>query len=351
MNDFLFEIFEQPTALVNTLDYYVSGEGKAILERMKNSLKENEFEQIVFTGMGSSYFTSYSASNLFNSLGLTKSFVVNASELLHYNFALLSEKTLLVCFSQSGESYEIKEILKILPQNVFCVGITNEEKSTLAQKADITLLSRAGKEEMTSTKTFIATTLVSFIMAWALADRWNEEKFDMVKNLSNRIQDILDGYEQWITEIFEFLGELPFLQIIARGPSYSSAMQSALMFKEATQTPAAGAFGGEFRHGPMEMVKEGFKAILYAPNGKTITQSLQMAEDIAKFGGKVLLLTNVDSEISNPNIRILTIDEADEFLFSILSIIPIQLLVDYLGKAKGFEAGSFSRGAKVTVIE
>ncbi len=350
MNKFLEEILEQPVALQNTLKFYVTGKGKDTLKKIKKEFTKNNFENIIFTGMGSSYFTSFAAANLFNSFGL-KSFAMNSSELLHYNFSVLSKNTLLVCFSQSGESFEIKEILKILPSNIFCIGITNEEESTLAKKANIALLSKAGKENMTSTKTYVSTLLVSYIMGWFLTDNWTSNKVSLIENLINNIDMTLSNYNSWIDDTLEFLGELPFLQIIARGPAYSSAMQSALMFKEATRTPSAGIFGGEFRHGPMEMVQEGFKSILFAANGKTINQSLQMAEDIAKFGGKVLLITNSSQKLSNNNIRVLSLTEEDEYLFSILSIIPMQLLVDSFGRLNGFEAGSFSRGAKVTVIE
>jgi glucosamine--fructose-6-phosphate aminotransferase (isomerizing) len=76
-----------------------------------------------------------------------------------------------------------------------------------------------------------------------------------------------------------------------------------------------------------------------------------MAEDIAKFGGKVWLITNVQMDWNNKNILPFFIDESNEFLFSIQSIIPVQLFIDAYAKAKNFEAGSFSRGAKVTAIE
>ena len=49
-----------------------------------------------------------------------------------------------------------------------------------------------------------------------------------------------------------------FIQFIGRGPLYATANQSELMFKEAAKIPAAGTLGGEFRHGPIEMVKAGF---------------------------------------------------------------------------------------------
>ena len=52
MKKFLEEIFEQPAALERTLQYYISQEGKDLLEKLKNTIKAEHFEQIIFTGMG-----------------------------------------------------------------------------------------------------------------------------------------------------------------------------------------------------------------------------------------------------------------------------------------------------------
>jgi len=350
MNKFLAEILEQPDAIENTLSYYLSSEGQKLLNCVKEIFSDNKIEQIIFTGMGSSYFTSHAASCLFNEFKI-HSFAINASELLHYNLSLFERETLLVCLSQSGESFEIQEIIKNLPESVHCVGIINEEKSTLAHNADVALLCKAGKEKMTSTKTYVATTLVSFILGWYISGNWKDDKISMINRMVSNFKSDLTNYQPWVDETLAFLGDLQIIQIIARGPAFSTASQSALMFKEATRIPASGILGGEFRHGPMEMVTEGFKAILFAAKGKTLTQSLKMAEDITEFGGKVLLITNEKLQFSNDRIMQIYIDEPDEYLFSIRSIIPLQLIVDSYAKSKGFEAGSFSRGAKVTVVE
>ncbi len=71
--------------------------------------------------------------------------------------------------------------------------------------------------------------------------------------------------ENWIPEINSCLGDHNHIEIIGRGPSYSSVQQAALMFREAVRRPAGGNLGGEFRNGPMEMVKEGFRAVVFAP--------------------------------------------------------------------------------------
>ncbi len=350
MNLFLKEITEQPQALEDTLKLYLNEDNLKTLSKLRTMLKNSEFEQIIFSGMGSSYFTSFAASNIFSKIGISSS-VINAGELLHYNFQVLNKKTLLVCFSQSGESFEVVEILKNIPENVKCLGITNTKNSTLDKKADFSLYSSAGKEKMTSTKTFVSILLVTYIFAWYINDEWNDIKIQKIKKLIIDVEEKINFFRINIIELINFFGNLQSLQIIARGPAYASAMQSSLMFKEAVKVAATGYFGGEFRHGPIEMVQEGVKTIIFIPKGKTFEQNLKMAKDIANFGGKVLIITNSDINISNNKIKILHIPEEDEFLFSIESIIPVQLYIDEYAKNKGFEAGSFSHGAKVTAVE
>jgi glucosamine--fructose-6-phosphate aminotransferase (isomerizing) len=350
MNKFLQEIYQQPEALKNTLNYYVNGEGKKRLDEVKSFIENTRFDQIIFTGMGSSYFTSYASSVFLNQFRI-HSFAMNASELLHYNLSLLEKKTLLICTSQSGESFEIKELKKVLPSTVYCIGITNEQESSLAKNADFTLLTKSGKEEMTSTKTYVSTLLVSYILGMHLSGNFGDKQVNAIHDLIDNTEAMLSAYDEYVNEMLDFFGETTTLQVIARGANFSTASQSALMFKEAVKVAAAGILGGEFRHGPMEMVQPGFKAILFASKGKTFTQSINMAREIARFGGKVLLLTNDETPLEDENILKVYIKEQDQFLFTILSIIPVQLFIDSYAKARGFEAGSFSRGAKVTVIE
>jgi glucosamine--fructose-6-phosphate aminotransferase (isomerizing) len=350
MNRFLDEILEQPKSLKVTLDYYSSSEGEKRLKDVKELFNKENFQQIIFTGMGSSYFTSYAASCLFNSLGI-HSFVINTSELLYYHFSLITEKTLVVCISQSGESYEVVKFLKQLPANTSCIGITNEEKSTLSVKTQLSLLSKAGREEMTSTKTYTSLTLVTFILGWYLSGKWDNDKKSRVKGIAAGFENLLAGHEKLVADIFNFFGDIEFLQFIGRGPTYSAVSQSELMFKEAGKLPSAGTLGGEFRHGPMEMVKLGFKSILFAANGKTYNQSIKMASDIAKYNGKVLIITNRDPEISDSNIKTILINEPDEYLFAIQSIVPVQLMVNHLAVIEGYEPGNFVHGGKVTLAE
>lgn len=350
MNRFLTEILEQPKSLKDTLDYYSGQVGKMQLEIIGEFFNRGNFQEIIFTGMGSSYFTSYAASCLFSSLGI-HSFALNTSELLYNNFSLITDKTLIVCVSQSGDSVEIVKLLEKLPGNISFIGVSNEEKSSLSIKSRMTLFSKAGREEMTSSKTYTSTILVLFILGWFLSKKWNNEKILQIKKLTSQTSELIENYKNLISNEFDFLGDVDFLQFIGRGPLFSSALQSELMFKEASQVPASATLGGEFRHGPMEMVKAGFKSILFAAEGNTYDQSIKMAVDIAKYQGKVIIITNKSPHISDNNIRIILIDQPDEYLFTIQSIIPVQLMVNYLALSKGHEPGNFVHGGKVTLTE
>jgi len=350
MKNFLAEILEQPQSLKDTLAFYNGNEGKRLLSDLCGLVRKDHFSRIVFTGMGSSYFVSYAASCLFNSLGI-KSCAVNTSELLYYHFQMLSSETLLVCISQSGESAEVVKLLGKLPSNVTCLGITNEVESSLAIKSKGILLSVAGKEEMTSTKTYTSTTLLAFMFGWAIANQLDEKKYFIINRMVAGFEQLLSCYEDLAAPILDFLGDTQFMQFIGRGPLYSTALQSELMFKEAAKTSSSGALGGEFRHGPMEMVDSSFRSVLFAADGITYAQSIKMASDIAKYDGKVVLFTNKDPQLNNSNIKTFVINQPDEFLFSIQSIIPVQLMVNQIALSKGFEPGDFVHGGKVTLAE
>lgn len=350
MNKFLQEIEEQPQALKETLLWFSEGEGRESLSQVINLWKSGRFDKIIFTGMGSSYFISYAATCLLNPQNIT-SFAINAGELLHYQFSLITKNTLLVCISQSGESYEVVKILEQLPTSITVVAITNEAESTLAQKAQVALLSKAGKEDMTSTKTFISTYLVSYLLSLAFSGKFDQNSVSEIDTIIQTITDLLENRDQWLTNAVKTIAHTPFVQLVARGSVFASAQQSALMLMEATRNPASGLLGGEFRHGPMEMVKEGFRAVVFAPSGLTYHQSITVAADILKFGGKVLLITDQNPPLKDENIFSIVIPCPNEPLFAILCLIPMQLIVNQWSIEEENIPGNFTRGAKVTAVE
>jgi glucosamine--fructose-6-phosphate aminotransferase (isomerizing) len=290
------------------------------------------------------------ASGFLNQSGIP-AIAVSSDELLHYRFPLINSQSLLICISQSGESYEITGILKKLPENVTCIGICNEENSSLSRHPGITLLSKAGKEEMTSTKTFVCTNLVAIIFALAITGQWNHARITEIESAIRTVRSLIQNQDLYLPAVMDLIRNTSYIQIIGRGLSIASAQQGALMFMEGARLPASALSGGEFRHGPLEMVKEGFVVLIIAPAGITYIQSMILARDIVRFGGRVILFSNRDIEPPDDNILFVKVPCPAEYLFSIASVIPMQLIVNQLATEKGQTPGDFIRGTKITLIE
>ena len=93
--------------------------------------------KIIITGMGKPGHIASKLAATFSSLG-TPSFCLHAGEALHGDLGMISKNDIVVILSNSGES---DEIIKILPSikwiGAIVIGITSNEVSTLAKKADI----------------------------------------------------------------------------------------------------------------------------------------------------------------------------------------------------------------------
>lgn len=330
MNQFIKEIQEQPEMLERTLGYYHSREGKERLDAVCTLWTTGDYDKIVLTGMGSSYFVSQAAAIMMTAYNIP-AFAINAGELLHFQSSVLTERTLLVAISQSGESYEVIELLKQLGERhhsrLTVVGVTNESGSSLAAMATLSLLCKAGREEMTSTKTFITTYLVVYLLAGALDGRRVDNA--LLDSVVREVGLQLEKGGIYLSRSVAFLSGHPFVQVIGRGTVFASVAQTALMFMEATKTPASALLGGEFRHGPLEMVGPGFICIIYSHSRSGVYRlSIRLVADVLSFNGKVILVSDISSGIESVNLLEINVHCGDPDLFAIPSIVPVQLIVN-----------------------
>ena len=117
MVQFFQEIQEQPQALLQTANFYKSVEGKSVLSQISELWCSGKYRNILLTGMGSSYFIANATASLLNSYKIP-AYALNAGELLHYQISLISPESLIICISQSGESYEVIKLIEKLSSNI-----------------------------------------------------------------------------------------------------------------------------------------------------------------------------------------------------------------------------------------
>lgn len=344
---YLDDILNQPRDLRRMVNGFQS---QANLMKMA-TIAGLGYKKILFSGMGSSNYCCHGAVIMLNRHGFTAS-VLSAGELLHYEMGLSSPDTLMVLVSQSGESAEIVKLVEGLPEGQAVIAITNDLESTLGRRGNYSFALDVPEEESVTTRTYLSSVLITGMLANAMAGLSPDEYFSRAIAAIDSLEGFLTGYADFTDQIRQFLGSPAFICLIGRGDSLSTVQAGALFLQEVVKYPALAFDSGEFRHGPFEMVQEGFVAVVVAPKGETGDLNVRLAHDIAKKGGRVLLITNekVSERVDNVFVAVFHGD-VDEDLSPIVTVAPIQLLADGMAREKGVEAGKFRWGTKVMAVE
>jgi glucosamine--fructose-6-phosphate aminotransferase (isomerizing) len=334
------DIHGQSTSLARVLEQQCS-RGRAQLMEAAALLRSSK--RIVIVGIGASLNAAIPLENLLCSHGID-SCSIEAGELLHYRPAAYRDAAFTVV-SRSGESVEIAKVLAALRGHVPVIGVTDVPGSTLAREADIALDISSLPDEMVAIQSYTGTVLALHLLGMAVVDRLDaahKEVDALLPNLSNWIEAHLEASRDWDV----FLERDPSIYTLGRGPSHGSALQGALLFNEIAKIPAVGMAVASFRHGPIEVVDQRFRGLIFAPLGRTRDLNLGVAKDIVRFGGSVRLIGPVDADGSG--LQWIGTQSCSDMLAPLLEIVPVQVAAMRLAELRGMVVGSFRFAPKVT---
>lgn len=348
-SDYLGAILEQPDALHRAVDRYPSNDPDVV--RLARNVRSNGYDRVILTGMGSSFYGFYPLWLWLNQRGIPAT-MWEASELIHYAPQVISERTLLICTSQSGESAEIRRLTLMGNRPGICVSVTNGTENTLARWSDLPLNTWAGPEASVSNKTYVTALAVLHLLGCQVTGEDVAGAQDKLHRVGSALAGFLGNWESDQGEMAGFLETCETLVFVARGPSVASAMTGALITAEASKVVCAGMSSAQFRHGPLELVREGFKAVVFAGNDDASALNERLAREIGAYGGRVLLVTPAPKAGVMPaGVVQLPIPRADSAILPVLEIVPVQLLTIPLARARGYVPAVFQYGGKVTTEE
>jgi glucosamine--fructose-6-phosphate aminotransferase (isomerizing) len=344
INPYLADILAQPAALREALKKYAPGGLNSIHERLQGG----DFDRIILSGMGSSYYAAYPALiQLANQH--TPVQLINAAELLHSLKGLIGTRTLLWLNSQSGRSAELVHLLehiKAAPP-AFTLTFVNDLSSPMAERGDVCLPIHAGPEVTVSTKTYINMLAVNLLAAVQLADGDLDPAIREMRAAADVMESYLADWEARLRELDSLLGNFEQLFLIGRGSSMSAVWNGSLINKEAAKSAFEGVHAADFRHGPLELVAEGFAALIFAGPAQTSALNRELGREIISYGGQVVWL---DSS-PDPEIPTLLFPETGELARPLVEILPMQMLTFVMANRKGLQAGKFRHVSKVTSRE
>ena len=347
---YLAEIAEQPDILRRLATDVEARHGRE-LSACRERILAGEFDRVVLTGMGGSLHGVHPGLlALANGLQLPVA-AWDASELTQQAPAAVGDRTLVIAVSQSGESAELKRLAAPPRRPGLVIGVTNQRPNTLADWADIAVATEAGPERTASTKTYTAGLAALHLVVAVLLGR-ERGAAAAVAAVAGHAAAMLPGLPEAAGSAARFLGHDAPLVCIGRGASHASAQMAALLTEEAAKLPCQGLTGGQFRHGPLELVREGFRAILFAGSGETLALNARLAQEIVRLGGRVLAIgPELAAFPQSDGLRTLPIPTAPPDLLPVLEILPVQFLVIPLAEARGFVPAAFLNASKITSVE
>jgi len=139
------EIYEQSDVIADTLLGRV-GDTEVVFEELESTLFDG-ISEIKLCACGTSYHAALTASYMFERYSKIKTSIEIASE-LRYREPILTTDTLFVVISQSGETADTLETLKMAKKaGLKTLAICNVDNSSMVRLADATILTRAGVEK------------------------------------------------------------------------------------------------------------------------------------------------------------------------------------------------------------
>ncbi|GCE25141.1 glucosamine--fructose-6-phosphate aminotransferase [Dictyobacter alpinus] len=344
---FLDEIQQQPNALQTVTDAYFGSRQRQ--KEVAHILRSTSAQRFIFTGMGSSLFASHIAVHYLQLHGIA-AWVIEANELRHFYQPLLDKETILVAVSQSGESEEVVQLCAEVQQRVAAlIVLSNQPGSRLARFGNTQLWLEAGEEKMTASKTYTNTIAVLLFLASIIL----HDEQDVFANLHVQLTRSVEVMRQTITEfaslrerLVQELDPRPFLPVIGSGASYATTLQAECIIEETCKSFSAHYTTGQYIHGPIELIDERFAAIVLDFNTQTRDEVDRLMKSIGAFGGKVLWITNRRPDPQSKSIPLHISYPDDEITSPLIEIIPIELLVDALGRARNLQPGVLTRVVK-----
>ena len=330
MSDYLPDILGQPQALQSAL----AGFDPAPLASLAERLRRGEFNRVILTGMGASYYAAYPAWLILAGAGLP-AWLLDTSELLHSAQPLITPHSLLWIVSQSGKSPEAQALLASLAHGRprLVLTTTNNPASPLAQQSGLVLPLHTGEEHGAATRTYVNTLAVTQLAALALTAQDLGAPRRAIQEAAHAIERYLEHWEQVVESMATLLPAPDRLIAVGRGASLAAACDGALVLKEAARANAEGMSVGLFRHGPLELADPRLAVLVLEGPPATAPLDRRLAQVIVDCGARALWLSPTpDPTLPTP--------AAQGPGLPIAEILPFQLLSIYLARLAGFEPGA-----------
>ena len=355
----LKEIYEQPDAIRNTIAPRINQELPDFTEDGIDDAIFKDCKRISIVACGTAMHAGMVGKHLIEKKLRIPVHIDCASE-FRYKDPIIDEETLTIVLSQSGETIDTLEALKLAKNRGSKVlSIVNVKGSTIARESDYVLYTHAGPEiAVASTKAYTVQVAAMYLIACriglvkGLITEHDAKRFmTKLTNASNIVEETLKCADD-IKRVADHIKFATDTFYIGRGLDYTMSLEAALKLKEISYVHAEAYAAGELKHGTIALISENVPVIALATQEDVYAKVISNIREV-KARGAYVVLVSMDEEVNDPSIcdQHIRLPKMDSEFTSFATAVVLQLVAYYTSEAKGLDVDKPRNLAKSVTVE
>lgn len=355
----LKEIYEQPDAIRNTIAPRINQELPDFTEDGIDDAIFKDCKRISIVACGTAMHAGMVGKHLIEKKLRIPVHVDCASE-FRYKDPIIDEETLTIVLSQSGETIDTLEALKLAKNRGSKVlSIVNVKGSTIARESDYVLYTHAGPEiAVASTKAYTVQVAAMYLIACriglvkGLITEHDAKRFmTKLTNASNIVEETLKCADD-IKRVADHIKFATDTFYIGRGLDYTMSLEAALKLKEISYVHAEAYAAGELKHGTIALISENVPVIALATQEDVYAKVISNIREV-KARGAYVVLVSMEEEVNDPSIcdQHIRLPKMDSEFTSFATAVVLQLVAYYTSEAKGLDVDKPRNLAKSVTVE
>ncbi|MBC7550701.1 MAG: glutamine--fructose-6-phosphate transaminase (isomerizing) [Cellulomonas sp.] len=358
------EIHDQPQAVADTLLGRTDLAGRLVLDDLRiDEAVLRSIDKIVVVACGTAAYAGHVAKYAIEHWCRIPVEVELAHE-FRYRDPVVNARTLVVAFSQSGETMDtLMAVRHAREQGAKVLATCNTHGSTIPRESDAVLYTHAGPEiAVASTKAFLAQITAAYVLGLYLAQlRGNKfpdeikEIFDQLRQMPDKIQEVLDRADAVRRTARDMVATTSVL-FLGRHVGFPVALEGALKLKEVAYIHAEGFAAGELKHGPIALIEEGQAVfvVVPSPRGRDSLHSkvISNIQEIRARGARTLVIAeDGDVDVLPYADVVFYVPQCPTLLSPLLATVPLQIFACELATSRGLDVDQPRNLAKSVTVE
>lgn len=356
----LKEILEQPEAVQKTVSPRLK-HGKIVFDELSfGKDAANTFENIFIVACGSSYHVGMIGKYNLEKLLRIPVEPTLASE-FRYSDPLVTDRSLVIVISQSGETLDTLEALKEARRlGGYILSIVNVVGSSIARASDDVLYTHAGPEiAVATTKAYSTQLMLLNMLGLYLSDLRGTVDDETYKTTVAAMEALPAQMQSVLTrkDDIQYLASQHFnhdrIFFIGRNLDYALGLEGSLKLKEISYIHSEAYASGELKHGTISLIEEGTLVVALSTYAPLFEKALSNIMEVRARGADVLALTT-DSRagvMTKTASHVLAVPETVPMLQPSLGILPLQLFAYYVALLRGCDIDKPRNLAKSVTVE